>query len=435
VYELIRLLALAITAAVITSIASASTADTNASLWTTLESSSIYAKYARANPGEADKIKRYWLNGGAKPVVATQFGIFLVEVNEDRVVPVPPPPPPVATVTQTIADGSTIPDIRNWRAVYDANGDGVEDDPGKIDFRVDGALVLSEVNAPFGDTFATGTPSVGEGQHTFKVDAVNDTGVLLASSTVTASVSGGQPPPPPPTGYPNATNTGVPVGTALNPRTGNLTVSANNTVVDAITMTGCITVTGYGVTIKNSRVGCVVVDGGPASNPANPRLTIQDTEIVCPLGSWNTGFRFDNTLLLRVNIHGCENGMDIGNNVTLQDSFIHDLAPGATFHNDGIQGVPNNSTIEHNTIYGIDTSAIGFNSDAGANNVLINNNLLAGGGWTLYCPKGSHPTFRVTNNHFSTIFYPKVGAYGTDTDCAGEIMSGNVIHETGAPVG
>jgi hypothetical protein len=205
-------------------------------------------------------------------------------------------------------------------------------------------------------------------------------------------------------------------------------------VIDAISMTGCITVTGYGVTIKNSRIGCVVVDGGPANDFNNPPLTIQDTEIVCPIGAWNTGFRFDNTNLLRVNIHGCENGMDIGDHVTLRDSYIHDLATGASFHNDGIQGVPNNSTIEHNTIYGIDTSAIGFNSNAGANNVLIQNNLLAGGSYALYCPAGSHPTFRVINNKFSTRFWPLSGKFGPTTDCAGESLSGNVWYETGLPL-
>ena len=36
----------------------------------------------------------------------------------------------------------------NWRAVYDANGDKVEDDPGKVEFRVDGNLVLTEQTDP-----------------------------------------------------------------------------------------------------------------------------------------------------------------------------------------------------------------------------------------------------------------------------------------------
>ena len=53
-------------------------------------------------------------------------------------------------------------------------------------------------------------------------------------------------------GFPDASTTGVPPGTSLTPRSGNLTVSTNNAVVDGISMSGCITVTGYGVTIKNS---------------------------------------------------------------------------------------------------------------------------------------------------------------------------------------
>ncbi len=68
------------------------------------------------------------------------------------------PQSPSATATgavkQTIANGSTIPGITNWRGVYDGNGDNIEDDPGKMEFLIDGKLVLSEQLAPFGDSFA-----------------------------------------------------------------------------------------------------------------------------------------------------------------------------------------------------------------------------------------------------------------------------------------
>ena len=56
------------------------------------------------------------------------------------------PPSSTGAVTQTIANGSTIADLINWRAVYDANGDKVEDDPGSIEFLIDGNQVLSEIN-------------------------------------------------------------------------------------------------------------------------------------------------------------------------------------------------------------------------------------------------------------------------------------------------
>ena len=91
-------------------------------------------------------------------------------------------------MTQTIANGSTVADITDWRAVYDANGDGTEDDPGSIQFLIDGTQVLSEINAPFGDTFATGSPSASAGQHTFLVRALSDSGTLLATNSVTATV-------------------------------------------------------------------------------------------------------------------------------------------------------------------------------------------------------------------------------------------------------
>jgi hypothetical protein len=66
---------------------------------------------------------------------------------------------------------------------------------------------------------------------------------------------------------------------------------------------------------------------------------------------------------------------------------------------------------------------------------LVRDNLMAGGGWTVYCPKVATTNFRVVDNKFSTIFYSKVGTAGPMTDCEGETVSGNVIYETGAPVG
>ena len=150
----------------------------------------------------------------------------------------------------------------------------------------------------------------------------------------------------------------------------------------------------------------------------------------------------------RVDISGCENGLSINQNVTLTDSFVHDLYASSTAHSDGIQlsfGHWNGSsypccavnvTIQHNTIYGTDTSAIISNKLGPDVNILIDSNLLAGGGYTLYCDqngiKGTN--YRVTNNHFSRIFFPNVGFFGPSTDCSDETQSGNVIHETGAPL-
>ena len=110
-------------------------------------------------------------------------------------------------------------------------------------------------------------------------------------------------------------------------------------------------------------------------------------------------------------------------------------------HTDGAQITPVGRDVSfiHNTIYSNDgTSAIitPLASTGIVTNVLIKDNLLAGGAYTLYCQQsGSGNDYRVIGNHFSTIFYPKVGAYGPWTDCEDETeVSGNVYHETGEPL-
>jgi hypothetical protein len=70
-----------------------------------------------------------------------------------------------------------------------------------------------------------------------------------------------------------------------------------------------------------------------------------------------------------------------------------------------------------------------------ARDVLIQHNLLGGGGYTLYAGPGS--SYRVIENHFTTRVFPKVGYWNIwywEPSRDGDVTrSGNVIHETGAP--
>ena len=73
-----------------------------------------------------------------------------------------------------------------------SNGDKVEDDPGKVEFLVDGNLVLHrDQTSPFGDDRRLLGVHVGQrtASHTFEVRAVNDSGTVLAKNTVTATVA------------------------------------------------------------------------------------------------------------------------------------------------------------------------------------------------------------------------------------------------------
>ena len=233
-------------------------------------------------------------------------------------------------------------------------------------------------------------------------------------------------------GYPDASNTGVPAGTSLKPTEG-FTASTNNAVYSGLDISGTVTVSATNVTIKNSRISNVGFFG--VENESGS-VTLQDVEIDC--GHTGTkGIIGGNFTAIRINIHNCEDGV-FAENYRIRDSYIHDLATSETAHNDGIQSLDAvNVSIVHNTIDATDTSAIWLNNNSGgplAQNVLVKDNLLAGGGWTLYCPAESSTNVQILGNAFSTKFFPKVGKFGPATDCAGVSQSGNVYHETGEPL-
>jgi hypothetical protein len=254
-------------------------------------------------------------------------------------------------------------------------------------------------------------------------------------------------------GFPREDNAGVPRGTPLTAYTGPEVITTPNTVIAGKTM-GCIEIRAPGVVIRNSKISCpggaVYIDD--RSFTGKP-LTIEDTTIDCQ-NQGGTGIQEAHFVVRRVDISGCENGFSINQDVVIEDSYVHNLASkGEESHEDGIQlslghwnGVEYvccalNVTIRHNTIYGMTRGDTAFGTSAiiggppGTQNILIENNLLAGGAYALYCPGGGQGTnFRVVDNHFSTKFGPRVGAFGATTECADENASGNVVHETGRPV-
>jgi hypothetical protein len=274
--------------------------------------------------------------------------------------------------------------------------------------------------------------------------------------------------------YPDATCTGVPAGITLTAYTGANPITTAGTVVDGKRITSCLEVAAGGVVIKNSYITCAnsgplsCSDQGACGRSATP-LLVQDSEIDCT-GNGATGIVGQGTAiteanftLRRVDLHGCENGLDINQGVDVEDSYFHDLYNDPTVpppdgaHADGIQfagghwngsawdNASLNVTIKHNTIYGMgwksNGTGFGFGTSAiitnrgGDTNILIQDNLLAGGAVALYCEQGAKGiNYRVINNHFSTKFGPNVGAYGPSTDCSDETQSGNVIHETGQAI-
>ena len=95
-------------------------------------------------------------------------------------------------------------------------------------FYVDGTLVLTEQNRPFGDTPGFWkSSSVADGRHTFEVRAIGRWGTVLATNTVTASVANGAPP------NPQSTDTTAPTVAATAPTNGATVSGMINQAVNA----------------------------------------------------------------------------------------------------------------------------------------------------------------------------------------------------------
>ena len=97
----------------------------------------------------------------------------------------------------------------------------------------------------------------------------------------------------------------------------------------------------------------------------------------------------------------------------------------------------------HNTVRNPcrQTSAISIGTNhGGLSDVLVQDNLIAGGGYPLYCNGDvgeDTPNERIIGNRFSRVFYPNSGYHGTMHYCGSwvDVISGNKWDEDGSPVG
>jgi hypothetical protein len=232
-------------------------------------------------------------------------------------------------------------------------------------------------------------------------------------------------------GFPDAASTGVPAGTKLTDVDGDIEIRTPGTVIDGESINGCITIYAPNVTIRRSKISCGGFYGifSYGKNYSGGGLTITDVEVDCE-DTNATGIASYGFVATRVKVHGCENGFAIDNDATVQDSYLYDFYVGEAGHTDGIQLAGGaNVTMTHNTIFNLSdggTSAI-ISPDSGMSNVVVSDNLMTGGAYTLYCPRDSSSNFRVTGNRISTLFGAKGGAYGPWVYCQQvATVSGNV---------
>ena len=174
-----------------------------------------------------------------------------------------------------------------------------------------------------------------------------------------------------------------------------LTISADNVVLRNVRIT---TPTFYGVLISGKNV------------------ILEDVTVVGTPGHTSVGVAVNGAGTFsarRVDVSLCEDGVRLGHESELIDSYIHDLEGTASSHYDavGAEGAVG-WVIRHNTIINFhpQTSAVTFG--LGASDGLLANNLVGGGGYTLYAGPELGTGVRVLDNRFSTTRFPEGGRWG-----------------------
>jgi hypothetical protein len=244
--------------------------------------------------------------------------------------------------------------------------------------------------------------------------------------------------------FPDASCTG-PTSSGLPLYTGSLELRTDDQVIENVEMRidQGLYVPASHVTFRNVKIvftGALDSDFTMVNLNYNSGTVFQDCELDGQ-GNVARAITGSGVTVLNCHIHHVGNAIETETPLVAEGNYIHDIyePDGTDWHADGIQ-TPMSShgvTIRHNTVFGRDpsTSAIMGTPTDPATDVLIEHNLLAGGGYTVYAGPGTN--YRVADNHFSTQLHPKVGYYNIwywDPSEDGDVVrSGNLIHETGAP--
>jgi hypothetical protein len=166
-------------------------------------------------------------------------------------------------------------------------------------------------------------------------------------------------------GWPGRETTGVPDGTDLEP-SGDLRITADGAVVDGLDIEGCVVVDASDVTIRNSRIRCADPDSANAVQitEGSRDFVMEDSEID-GLGKADIGVGWNNYTLRRVDIHSTADGVRLGSNTVVEDSWIHDLVRQGTLHGDAIQSTSGgNILVRGNTLDAFNAADDDLNNSA-----------------------------------------------------------------------
>ena len=232
-----------------------------------------------------------------------------------------------------------------------------------------------------------------------------------------------------------------------------VSVDGDGAVLDGLDVQTNVDVTASNVTIKRSRIH-FVGDGWGVSLRHTSNVTVEDSEI------YSDSQPGTQMMVPLKDIYGDSMGTrvlrnDMWNTSTavqldaglIQDNYIHDLGdyPGNHINGTTSNGGTTLLEIRHNTVLNKynQTDAVSLFEDFGVQaNRVIDGNLLAGGGYTIYAGQnpGGQATYniQVTNNRISRMYFPNGGYYGPaaawNPTGSGNTWSGNIWDDTLKPV-
>ena len=234
---------------------------------------------------------------------------------------------------------------------------------------------------------------------------------------------------------PGPTTTGVPVGTKLT-TSGALRVTNANTVLSDLDIRGTVSIEAPGVVIKNSKI-----HGSGSGNGIQVRsggVAIHDSEIY----GFENGIGGDDWKAYRVNVHSnAGDGIKLGSDTVLADSWIHDLTPDSGAHADGIQvqsGIVN--AVVRNNVIDLSTTkspnaALFIAPDLGpssAGPVLVEGNFFDGGNYTVQVVDGNNGRYFIDEIEFRDNTWGRTNNYGPVRTNVPVTWVNNTYADTGA---
>lgn len=230
-------------------------------------------------------------------------------------------------------------------------------------------------------------------------------------------------------GWPDASSTGVPAGVTLTP-SGDLVITQAGAVITGLDIKGTVWIDAPNVTLENCKITAASFAVVQIKQGATG-VVVQNCEIngVGTNNDGSNGISGQGTFIGN-NIYNVENGINVQGSSVIKDNYIHDLKASGSPHYDGIQidGGVSNVSISHNTVINdySQTSALMIDNYFGPiSNISADNNLLVGGGFTVYSDAqfsgGSITGVSFTNNHMGSGYW---GA--TDFNLNSPTYTGNV---------